>query len=268
LFVVIVFLLTKFVSQKQNSAFTLWLAIVMMANDMLANASQVGNVQKICLQFGGIGVWPTALGIVAKAVAGFCEHIFLIKRFYLMSKNLPLTIFLATVTTAHAACHLASAGMWFKSRVPLKMVGPGIHYEIHVAGWSLGVAVDTLVTAGIAWQLLRLDVVFKSTKGIVRKFLLTTVLSGGMTAICGVLLLILLKRTTYAYLVLACNFEKIYVITVFTNLAVAHAVLERPTTVTGGTTVPIRGLVPTWTTSVLAVINRSRVTESKPSAAL
>jgi len=143
------------------------------------------------------------------------------------------------------------------------MIGKGVQwgpfYSLYVSGWAIAVAVDTLVAAGIAWQLLRLDVVYKSTKGIIRKFLLTTVISGGLTAISGIVLLILLVQTRYEYIIVACNFEKIYVITVFTNLAVTHSVLERPAVIA----VSVDTKVPTWTKSVLAVFNRSHVPENK-----
>jgi len=236
----------------------------MMLNDVLANAAHIGNVHRVCLGYKWISKWPTCVAILAKAVGGMCEHCYLIRRFYLMSKNRPLTIFLVLLSTAHALCHLVVAVNWLTSKVPLSMIGKGVQwgpfYSLYVSGWAIAVAVDTLVAAGIAWQLLRLDVVYKSTKGIVRKFVLTTVISGGLTATCGIVLLILLVQTRYEYIMLACNFEKIYVITVFTNLAVAHSILERRAVIA----VSLEGAkVPTWTKSVLAVLNRSRGPENK-----
>jgi hypothetical protein len=263
LLVVILYLLHKFLSQKKKHTFALCLVIVMMTNDVLANAAHIGNVHKVCLGYKWIGKWPTCIAILAKAVGGLCEHLYLIRRFYLMSKNVPLTVFLVALSAAHALCHLTVACTWLTSKVPLSMIGKGVQwgrfYKLYVSGWSLAVAVDTLVAAGIAWQLMRLDVVYKSTKGMVRKFLLTTVLCGGLTAMSGIVLLTLLVQTRYEYIIVACNFEKIYVITVYTNLAVAHSILERPAIVA----VSIGGQAPTWTTSVLAVFNRQRVPDSK-----
>jgi len=233
-----------------------------MANDMLNNASLVANVYKNCQGY-AFGVWPNPSRIIANATGGLCEQLFLIKRYYLLSKNLPFTIILVIISLAHGACHLTSAGIWFSNaKTPLKLVGPGIHVDIHVAGWCLGLVVDILVTVGIVWQLLQLNAVFKSTKGMVRQFLLTTVVTGGLTVICALLLLILLKQTKYAYLVFATNMEKIYVITVFTNLAVTHGLLEQPSGSSRTVSSLGKGRL---TSSLLAAFRFPRVPETKDS---
>lgn len=144
-------------------------------------------------------------------------------RFYSLSKNLPVTLFLLLLTTVHVACHWAASGIWFSRQVsPYQLVGRSPHLPPHMTGWSLGVAVDILVAMGIVWQLLKFNFIFRSTGGVVRKFLLTAVITGGFTAICGIVLLILMSKTKYAFVVLAVNFAKIYAITVFSNLAMVQ----------------------------------------------
>jgi len=87
LLVVILYLLHKFLSQKKKKRnFALYLVIVMMLNDVLANAAHIGNVHRVCLGYKWISKWPTCVAILAKAVGGMCEHCYLIRRFYLMSK--------------------------------------------------------------------------------------------------------------------------------------------------------------------------------------
>jgi hypothetical protein len=120
---------------------------------------------------------------------------------------------------------------------PLQLVGKTNNVTASTAGWSLGAAVDVFVAMGIVWQLLRLNVSFTSTKGLIRKFLLSTVLSGCLTAFCALFLIILLSTNKYAFLIFATTFGKIYGITVFANLLFVSQMQQQSTVVIN---------IPTW----------------------
>jgi len=182
--------------------------------------------------------WNVPTGIIAKSIAGLCEQSYLINLFYKMSNNLPLTIILGIFMMSHVGCHVGAAGYMLSNGLGAgQLVGKTTNVRVTKAAWSLGAVTDVLVAVGVLWQLVRLNVVFTSAKGITRKFLVCTLVSGGLTGICGILLLILLSTNQYAHLILAPNFSKIYGITVFANLALIQDTQEtwRQTTVSGGT---------------------------------
>jgi len=192
-----------------------------MLNDMVSNAATVTTAWRtsVIRPRGPPGKtpWPAPVGILCKGIAGFCEHFYLISRFYKMSKNLPSTIILGILTVAHVGCHVAAAAYMFTN--PAQLVGKGPNVVAITAAWSLGATVDILVAIGVVWQLhQRLDVVFVDTKSMVQKFLVRTVISGALTALFGVLFIILISTSKYAFLVLAVTMGKIYAITVLANL--------------------------------------------------
>jgi len=270
LLVVVILLTIKCMSQKQDK-FTIGLVIVMLANDVLKNASIVATVQKNCSPSDGplnpIVFWSTPLGMVAKAISAWCEHIYLIRRFYKLSKNVPLSVFLLLLTTAHAGCHFTSAGWLFSHpSVAHKLVGGSLNVRAHRAGWSMGCATDILVAVGIAWQLVRLDVSFTATQSIIHQFLLATVVSGGLTAVCGIIIIALLSKRQYSYLVLAITMEKIYCITVLSNLVVASAIMQKRASVNVQTPT-IRGWFTSAWSASLGKPKSSTVLTSKPSDA-
>jgi len=241
LFIVETVLFINCLRQKLRR-YTRYLVIVIMMTEIIANVALIGSVVWNCTVLG-----PKArttkflpLGYIAKGITGLLEHFYLITRFYHMSKNIPLTLILAILTLAQFGDNLAGAGFMLKN---IHLPPPrSVHYNATMIGWSLGAAVDILVAVGLVWQLLRMDVIFTSTKSMIRKFLVCTVVSGGLTALYGVLLLILFPLSPGPHIVLAQNTGKIYAITVFANLAVLHS-LQRPTTVIVGESLATPGSV-------------------------
>jgi len=180
----------------------------------------------ICLIKPQDTAWFVPTVAMSTSIAGFCEHVYLITRFYNMSKNYPLTGFLAFIACAKVVCQQAAgAHMIRHAHLPVRK---STHIPLATAGWSLGTAVDSLLAMAVFWQLVRLKVVFTSSKNIVRKFLLCTVISGGLTALYGILLLILVTRNDrQAFIVISTHLGKIYGITVFANLALVQRLKRR-----------------------------------------
>jgi len=196
----------------------------MIANDMALNAALTASTWKACVVIPRgptpKAPWNVPTGIITKSIAGLCEQAYLINVFYKMSKNLPLTIILGILALSHVGCHLAAAGYILTNALgPTQLVGKTMNVYATKAAWSLGAVTDILVAIGVLWQLVRLNVVLTAAKGITRKFVVCIVVSGSLTGMCGILLLILLSTNQYAFLILASTFAKIYGITVFANFA-------------------------------------------------
>jgi hypothetical protein len=106
------------------------------------------------------------------------------------------------------------------------------------AGWMLAILVDILVALGVSWQLLRLELFFTTSKSIVRKILICTVISGVLPTLAGIALVILIRSPHGAgVIILTNNYQKMYGITVFANVAVVQAMKQRSTVIfvnTGG----------------------------------
>jgi hypothetical protein len=195
-----------------------------MMADIIMTVCLLGRVLTICnAERPPPFTWaylPTSL--IAKSISGLCEHSYLIARFYFMSKNIPLTIILGILTGAQLGSNLGEAGynVTHSHLAPPRSLNP----DATMAGWAFGAAVDVFVAIGLVWQFLRYPAVFSSTKSIVRKYVVSTVISGGLTALYGVTLLILFPTESKGHIILTHNFGKIYAITVYANLALVQGI--------------------------------------------
>jgi len=206
---------------RKQCPFTRTLAIMLMISDIVKHSCLLVDVFTSCGDSPLRRISPALpVAVIATALAGFCEHFYLITRFHFMSKNLRVTTVLGILTIAQFMVQLAGAGYMVKYiqlPPPLSISAP-----LTTAGWGVGTTLDILIAIALVWQLLRFNAFFASTKSIIRKFLVSAVVSGVLTAIYGVLLLIFCYTVSAAHTILAYNFGKIYAITVFANLALVQ----------------------------------------------
>jgi len=234
LFVGEVFLFAKCMSQKL-ATWLRCLAVILILTDTSVNFTVTYAVWQTCIIPSGAPPlqtrWQVFVGSITLCISGLCAHFYLVHRIYNMSKNLPLMLFLGVLTIASAGSHLAAAVQLLSN--PLYMVIKTIPCDIKPtrAAWSLGLGLDIFVAITVVALLRRYDVVFTSTKSIVNKFLLCTVISGGLTAICGALVLALLSTAHSEFAIITLNFGKLHAITVFANLALIQGMQQTHTVV-------------------------------------
>jgi hypothetical protein len=142
-----------------------------------------------------------------------------------MSKNLPFTIFLVIVAVAHVGCHVGAATYLLTHKVPIFQRKSKV--KATTAAFALSSSVDILVAGAIVWQLRQFEVVFTASKNFMYKLVVLTVVSGSLTAVTGIVYIILLKFSRYGHLVVAFNAVKLYGITVFANLALTEGTRPR-----------------------------------------
>jgi len=142
-------------------------------------------------------------------------------------------IFLGFFTIAQVGCHTLAL-VRLVTNLLLHVAEP-VPCEIRAttAAWSIGMGLDILIAITAVRLLLQFDVAFKSTKSMIRKFLLCAVVSGGVTALCGVLFIALLVSERIEYVILATNFGKLYGITIFTNLVLIKGMQEQSRIILG-----------------------------------
>jgi len=211
-------LFKKYMSQRPGPLLRN-LAIVMVFLSTVHDVVLVASSFHSCIKKPKGFQWPIPTGLLNNGLIAFCEHVYLIYRFYHLSKNLPLTTILLILTIAQAGCQLASAGIWLKNALsPLQLIGKTTNVKVTTAAVALRAAIDILVAIAVAWQLSRFSVAFATTKSLVRKIMVSTVISGALTALWGVLILALLVTDQYLFVTFSTTIGKIYVITVLANL--------------------------------------------------
>ncbi|KAH7104294.1 hypothetical protein BKA62DRAFT_501927 [Auriculariales sp. MPI-PUGE-AT-0066] len=126
--------------------------------------------------------WPITICIMSWSVLFL--HGFLLYRFARLSRNWPVTIFLALCAAAQPAAGINLA----YAMTRLTSVFDRPKFRNHLIVWMTASAgSDVLIGSALIWKLLSVKTMFKQTKSLIWRLIGTAIMSGAITALLAIL---------------------------------------------------------------------------------
>ncbi|KAJ7895018.1 hypothetical protein B0H13DRAFT_2525002 [Mycena leptocephala] len=197
-----------------------------LTTSLLAMIAQFANVYLPTVTFWGDIVavqkeyWPVPTYVICNSLTGVIVDSFLIHRFYTMSKNLWISLFLgACVATGLAGAIMVSVTIELFNDVNARDKA-----AVAALVWTVGTAsADVLIAAALIWRLviMRNKSTFKSTQSRIRRLTLGTIQTGSATSIMALMTLIMFyARGDASNIPTAFHYQvgSMYVLTLLYNL--------------------------------------------------
>ncbi|TFK38085.1 hypothetical protein BDQ12DRAFT_712971 [Crucibulum laeve] len=163
--------------------------------------------------------WSMPVIIITRCVVSVMEKCLLIKRFQKLSKNQLATIFLFIMVGMHALFDILTVIHAMITRIQITPLG---NIAILVSG-SFSTALDVMIPLTLIWLLNRISPKSASTERLIYRSLINAISTGGLGAVVGVALFILILLKNEASFVLLTSIGHIYSITVLVNLLIGSS---------------------------------------------
>ncbi|KAJ7243071.1 hypothetical protein C8J57DRAFT_1367148 [Mycena rebaudengoi] len=184
---------------------------------------------------GDMLLWPLAVNIFLAYSSSAVEQIFMCKIFYLLTRNLLLTVVLLTMMLAHVGLSFTSAGALLAPGV-----GPAnikLSLSTNMLGSILCAATDVFIALALGykcWKMMgSLNTDIRDTRGFLRRLFILFLSSGIIVAATTLTIMTLLLTGSPAFVLFSSCQGRIYSVTILANLLVGilfHQNTSQPTT--------------------------------------
>ncbi|KAJ6556059.1 hypothetical protein B0H19DRAFT_1262175 [Mycena capillaripes] len=162
--------------------------VAQFANVYLPTVTYWGNAAAAQKEY-----WPVPLGVISTSVTGCIVDTFLINRFYGLSKNLWISLFLgACVAVGFAGNIMLAVTIELSNAYSASEALQRHEAALATLIWTVGTA-NVLIAAALIWRLITLKSKssFKTTKSLIQRLVIGTMQTGSATSIAALLVLIM-----------------------------------------------------------------------------
>ncbi|KAJ7253149.1 hypothetical protein C8J57DRAFT_1519447 [Mycena rebaudengoi] len=184
--------------------------------------------------------WPMPLYLCATAIVAVLVQSFLLERYWRLTKNIIVTLFLGLLIIAACGGTLSTGVVvaWFpavKDRAKVKIPG-----TIWVATQA---AADLLIAAALLWEFRKVKTVFKETRSLLNRLAARAIQTGTVSATIAVISLMVYLSNNESNVTAGIGFciGHIYVLTMLSNLNFRRSESASSTGVSTGANTGTRG---------------------------
>ncbi|KAF9043506.1 hypothetical protein BDZ89DRAFT_1059415 [Hymenopellis radicata] len=175
--------------------------------------------------------WPFALYLTTTGVTALFSQSFLVHRYYSLTKNWFVAVFLALCVIVSFGGSLATVIILTR----FNAYSQRFMIKTPVIVWLTTTAVtDVLITAVLIWQLYNMKTSFKTTEHVIQRLMRISMQTGSTTSVIAICILItyLVNNTSNVGTGLSFILGRIYILTLLFNLTLRTRIPKRTSTST------------------------------------
>ncbi|KAL0960171.1 hypothetical protein HGRIS_011805 [Hohenbuehelia grisea] len=171
--------------------------------------------------------WSIRVMMLASSSSAISEHLFLIYRFWALSRNLYVTSFAILLVLAHAA--LIVAGFIFVTMLPSSPTGLNMATTFSAAAKCLTASADIFIAIAMVLHLRRVKSPFRNTQSMIRQLSAIAITSGAIAAVTMLVTTILFLMDNVFFNIFFLSSGRIYTLTILANLRMRKEISKRST---------------------------------------